>query len=410
MAGLENLKISDEKKKYIVEQLNPLLEEMVTECLQQMPDKPVIYMLNWLKEKKAKSDENSLSPEERERVLKENEQLKKELVTMSAKVEETAKMVVSTGEPEQKEEEEEEEEDDDDELDEIPESFKKPEGQMKTARASVSAEAYGQWNQKKAFTPPSYPKSDEQKARLKGVLSKSFMFQGIEEKDFAGVIGAMQEKVLEPKTRVINQGDDGDFLFVIESGVLDCYIKKDDAEILVSTKEAGDAFGELALLYNCPRAASVESRDKCTVWQLDRETFNHIVKEAAQKKRERHEAFLKSVSLLSSMDAYQRSQVADALQAKEYKDGDAMVKEGEDGDEFFLLEEGEAFATKNGQQVMSYKAGDYFGELALLRNQPRAATVTAKGTSKVVVLQRAAFKRLLGPLDELLGSNAAKYT
>merc|ERR1719265_1961268 len=104
-----------------------------------------------------------------------------------------------------KEEEEEEEDDVEDELDEIPESMKKPEGQMKTARASVSAEAYGAWNTKKAFTPPSYPKSDDQKARLKGVLSKSFMFQGIDEKDFAGVIGAMQEKILEPKTRIIKQ-------------------------------------------------------------------------------------------------------------------------------------------------------------------------------------------------------------
>merc|ERR1719156_429412 len=92
-------------------------------------------------------------------------------------------------------------------------------------------------------------------------------------------------------------------------------------EKLVKTCEAGDNFGELALLYNCPRAASVESRDKCTLWQLDRETFNHIVKDAAQKKREKHEAFLKSVSMLSTMDAYSRSQIADALISEEFKDG-----------------------------------------------------------------------------------------
>merc|ERR1719453_26863 len=115
---------------------------------------------------------------------------------MTEKVEETAKMVVQNGEPDKAEEEEEEEEDDDDELDEIPESFKKPEGQMKTARASVSAEAYGAWNQKKAFTPPDIPKSDEQKARLKTVLGKSFLFQSLDNSGLESVIGAMQETVL----------------------------------------------------------------------------------------------------------------------------------------------------------------------------------------------------------------------
>merc|ERR1719235_1898097 len=102
-----------------------------------------------------------------------------------------------------KEEEEEEEEDDDDELDEIPESMKKPEGQMKTQRASVSAEAYGAWNQKKAFTPPSHPKTDEQKKRLSDVLSKSFLFSALESKDMDSVIGAMLEVPAEAETVLI---------------------------------------------------------------------------------------------------------------------------------------------------------------------------------------------------------------
>merc|ERR1719393_854985 len=96
------------------------------------------------------------------------------------------------GEP-AKDDEEEEEEEEDDELDEIPESMKKPEGQMKTARASVSAEAYGAWNQKKAFTPPTYSKSDDQKKRLADVLSKSFLFSALDPIELDKVIGAMQE-------------------------------------------------------------------------------------------------------------------------------------------------------------------------------------------------------------------------
>jgi len=77
--------------------------------------------------------------------------------------------------------------------------------------------------------------------------------------------------------------------------------------------------------------------------------------------------------------------------------------------------DGECFATrveKEGEpakQVMSYKVGDYFGELALLKNAPRAANVIAKGDVKVVSMERRAFKRLLGPLEEILRRNMDKY-
>merc|ERR1719453_2231381 len=245
-------------------------------------------------------------------------------------VSEMSKLSPRPGE-EVKKEEEEEEEEEDDELDEIPESMKKPEGQMKTQRASVSAEAYGAWNQKKEFTPPSHPKTDEQKKRLQEVMCKSFLFSALEGKDMDSVIGAMLEVPAEAEQVLIQEGDDGDFLFVIEKGILDCKKKIEGEEKVVKTCEAGDAFGELALLYNCPRAATVVAREKCVLWKLDRDTFNHIVKDAAAKKREKHEAFLAKVPLLSSMDAYERSQVADALQRVSFEDGkqvaDALQRE-----------------------------------------------------------------------------------
>lgn len=222
------------------------------------------------------------------------------------------------------------------------------------------------------------------------------------------VIGAMKEVIAEPRQRVIVQGAEGDFLFVIEAGRADCIIKIDGTDKVVKTCEPGDVFGELALLYNCPRAATVEAQEKCTLWQLDRDTFNSIVKEAAQKKRQRYDTFLAKVPLLTSMDAYERSQLADALKPEMFTDGAAICTQGEVGNKFYIIEEGEAVASKGGQIVMSYSSGDYFGELALIRNQPRAATVSAKGATKVLSLESRSFKRLLNVQDLL--DRSTKYT
>lgn len=151
----------------------------------------------------------------------------------------------------------------------------------------------------------------------------------------------------------------------------------------MKTYEEGEAFGELALLYNAPRAATIISKTECVLFGLDRETFNHIVKDAAAKKREKYENFLASVELLDTMDPYERSKIADALKPITYKKGEFVVKEGEFGDNFFLIEEGEAIATKTLKEgdepevVYKYKQGDYFGELALLRDTARAANIVA---------------------------------
>lgn len=79
---------------------------------------------------------------------------------------------------------------------------------------------------------------------------------------------------------------------------------------------------------------------------MDRETFNNIVKEAAQKKREKYENFLKGVDILSEVEPYELTQICDALKSATYTKGDYIIREGEMGDVFYMIEEGEAFASK----------------------------------------------------------------
>ncbi|EER18890.1 cAMP-dependent protein kinase regulatory subunit, putative [Perkinsus marinus ATCC 50983] len=412
MSSLDSLRIPEAKKDYIIQKLNPLLEDMVTECLTQMPNDPVEFMIKYLREKKSGGSEDT-SPGDS--LQAENSQLKNEINRLRDMLKHSVGGAAGTTDGDN-DSVLDSEDDEDDYVDELPASFVQSSAQRGKARASVSAEAYGAWNVKKEFTPPVYPKEDEQKARIKDVLSKSFLFAALDNNDFAIVVDAMKEETVSAKERVINQGDDGDFLFVVESGELEVYKKfpGDEEEKMLKVCEVGDVFGELALLYNVPRAASVEAKTDCTLLRLDRETFNHIVKDAAAHKRERYESFLKSVPLLNSMDAYERSQIADALKPVSVAAGEMIVKQGEPGDTFYVIEDGDCEALKErdgGQQevVMSYGAGDYFGELALLRGEPRAASIKAKTDTKLLALDRRSFKRLLGPLQELLVKACDRY-
>ena len=286
-------------------------------------------------------------------------------------------------------------------------------------RSGVSAEVYGVFNKKENFVAKVVSKTQEQIQRIKTSVIHSFLFGNLDPKDLEVVINAMEEKVFEKGENIINQGEKGDCLYFVEEGKLNCYKKtaSEQSPKLVKEYGPGDAFGELALLYNAPRAATITAEsDKVITWVLDRETFNHIVKEAAQKKREKYENFLKKVEILSSIEPYELMQISDALKTATFKKGDYIIKEGEMGDVFYILEEGTCEATKTLEPgkpdtiIKEYSVGDYFGERALIKGEPRAANIIASSeTVKVISLDRISFKRLLGPIEDILKRNIDKY-
>ena len=212
---------------------------------------------------------------------------------------------------------------------------------------------------------------------------------------------------------MITQGDAGDYFYIVERGSFDFYVNHAGSlqpgpggiGDKVGSVSAGGSFGELALMYNAPRAATVISAESgCTLWALDRITFRRILMESTFARRRMYESFLEEVPLLQSLTPYERSKIADALETQKFPSGTKIIVEGDVGQEFYLLESGEAIAFKCGtaEPVKEYKKGDFFGELALLNDQPRAATVMAKTDVKVATLGKLAFSRLLGPVESIM--------
>ncbi|KAJ7403607.1 hypothetical protein WISP_149907 [Willisornis vidua] len=350
---------------------------------------------------------------------------------------------------------------------------------------------------------------------------------------------------------VIQQGDEGDNFYVIDQGEVDVYV---NGEWVTSIGEGG-SFGELALIYGTPRAATVKAKTDLKLWGIDRDSYRRILMGSTLRKRKMYEEFLSKVSILAhqepdgsssdekalglvltsgvgceSLDKWERLTVADALEPVQFEDGEKIVVQGEPGDDFFIITEigsevnvclqkessdfceidllhmkltrqmwnvsagfqghgiipyeipgtevknfkhhetivaiknyilarvnhnrcfpvpvgrwwyEEAWGYHGMEAVVSLhlmmgdddddkEAGtasvlqrrsdneeyvevgrlgpsDYFGEIALLLNRPRAATVVARGPLKCVKLDRPRFERVLGPCSEILKRNIQRY-
>ncbi|KAL9094544.1 MAG: hypothetical protein Q9165_003103 [Trypethelium subeluteriae] len=284
-------------------------------------------------------------------------------------------------------------------------------------RTSVSAESLNPTSSNDNFTPPHHAKTAEQQARLRAAVASNFLFSHLDDEQSAQVLGALQEKAIPAKgIKVITQGDEGDYFYVVERGSFAIYVNpsgrlEPGTEGLgnkVGECGPGGSFGELALMYNAPRAATVVSQEPSTLWALDRITFRRILMDSAFARRRMYENFLEEVPLLASLTPYERSKIADALETQKYPPGSTIIKEGDAGESFFILEAGEAEVFKRssgGRPVHKYKKGDYFGELALLNDAPRAASVVSATEVKVATLGKDGFQRLLGPVEGIMRRN-----
>ncbi|XP_063977546.1 cAMP-dependent protein kinase type II regulatory subunit [Diachasmimorpha longicaudata] len=291
-----------------------------------------------------------------------------------------------------------------------------PVGRFASRRKSVFAETYDpEEDEEEEGVRMVHPKSDEQRQRLSESVRNILLFRALDKEQMTDVLDAMFEKNVEPGDFIIRQGDDGDNFYVIERGKFEVYVKgPTGADTLIHTYDNGGAFGELALLYNMPRAATITAITKGTLWAMDRQTFRRIILKSAYNKRKMYEILLNKVPMLKSLQKYERMNLADALVSKPFFDGEQIIRQGDTADGMYFVEDGVVRITRindNGREVEINRvpAGGYLGELALVTHKPRAASAYAVGNVKLAFLDVEAFERLLGPCMELMKRNIEDY-
>jgi cAMP-dependent protein kinase regulator len=305
-----------------------------------------------------------------------------------------------------------------DEMGEIKEFVPRKVEGGKPRRVSVSAESMDPAKLKQQKSQVTcIEKPPDVTEQLMKIVSKSPLLRTLDAEQSEMIVKAFTGPLVkQPGEDIIVQGEIGDVFYLIESGDVDVYVaKKGQEPVKVHRYKPWDAFGELAIMYNAPRAATCRAASECKVWALDRVSFKVIVVAAAMEKREQYKGFLGGVPILESLTEMEIMTLADSLAEEKFEDGATICNQGDDGDFFYLVKEGTATcyqkdAEGKDQVVATLNPGHYFGEIALLTSKPRQATVKAQGPLKVLSIDKATFTRIMGPLDSILKRNMDQYT
>ncbi|XP_033872880.1 cGMP-dependent protein kinase 1 [Acipenser ruthenus] len=194
---------------------------------------------------------------------------------------------------------------------------------------------------------------------------------------------------------VIREGTEGNTLYIVAAGEL----RVTQGGRVLRTLSQGDVFGELAILYNCKRTATVTAITNVQLWCIERQTYRAIMTNKSKRKREQIMGFLKTARILKRLSDAQLSKIIDSMDECKFQSKEVIVREATEGKTFFIILKGEVRVTKqlNGQdrEIRILGEGDHFGELALIRAICRTATCTAMGPVTCISIDKEVFEETI---------------
>uniref|UniRef100_A0A182K5Y2 cGMP-dependent protein kinase n=1 Tax=Anopheles christyi TaxID=43041 RepID=A0A182K5Y2_9DIPT len=255
---------------------------------------------------------------------------------------------------------------------------------------------------------PKYKKDFSAKQLIKDAIMENDFFKNIDSLQIREIVDSMYSREFRKGEYVIHEGEAGSHLYVSASGEFEV-IK--DGKVL-GAMGPGRAFGELAILYNCTRTASIRVLCDSRVWVLDRRVFQQIMMRTGMQRIEENVNFLKSVPLLKHLSNDVLTKIADVLEVEFYPAGAFIIRQGAAGDTFFLISQGTVKVTQRlpgrstDEEIRILVRGEYFGEQALIREDKRTANIIAMSPGvECLTLDRESFTKHIGDLCELQEKN-----
>jgi cAMP-dependent protein kinase regulator len=250
-----------------------------------------------------------------------------------------------------------------------------------------------------SFQPPVFQKSQDEKHFIREALQSNFVFAALSERELRIIIDAFEVQDARPKEKIIVQGDVGDYFYVIRKGT----VRFEVNENVVGHAVEGKSFGELALLYTSPRAASVIAETKSTLYRVDQKTFRYIMQSQTLQTENDKKDLLKGVSFFDVLDPTDVNKLVHTMIPRVFQAGECIVKKGEEGDTFYVIQEGKVRVTDITIGATNFEEqqlgpGDYFGERALIHKEPRSANVIGKTKGIALSIDRDTFEKVVGSI------------
>lgn len=207
---------------------------------------------------------------------------------------------------------------------------------------------------------------------------------------------------------IIEEGDEGRFAYLIFSGRVRVLKRSESGrQVTLGAQSVGEIFGEQAILTDSPRSASVRATEDVVLFRIDRVDFLELL-DGSQNLRQYfdqfiHERsvrdFLRTQTFLEKLKAKDVISLLDQLEPREFAAGDVVIREGASAEVMYIVREGRLKVSRSesgDEHILGYLSdGDFFGERALLTDEPRSASVVTETATRCFALSREHFDRLL---------------
>ncbi|CAG9321711.1 unnamed protein product [Blepharisma stoltei] len=249
------------------------------------------------------------------------------------------------------------------------------------------------------------PKTDREKEEIREALLTHSLFNSLPRQNVELVIEQMKFYEMGPREFVFEQGQPGNNFFIISAGRVEIIVNGQSKGFLGK----GKCFGELALLHDSVRTATIKTIERARLWGIGRQAFRSAVESVNARKYEENKQFLESIPILNLLTEDQKESLLAVMVPMEYSPGQKIVTEGDPGDLMYIIKLGTVSCTFKGNEIRQLGRGEFFGEQALLYDTVRTATVTAITKVKVLSIGRESLQKVLGgELQQLLYRNSQR--
>lgn len=232
-------------------------------------------------------------------------------------------------------------------------------------------------------------------SKLRATLLKHYMFADFDDQSINLILEQLIEFMVERDRILFQVNDEGDYFYIIRSGLLEFTNESGDKELLSEMQ----SIGEIALIQKTKRKGTLRSISDAEVFVLEGSIYREIKKSANLERIKVMYEFLDKIPLLKNLTTVQKNFICINSQQVYYQPNSHIIKSGESGNAIFIIKEGLVTCKQqNGEEIKKFASKEYFGELSVLFHAKRTIDVYAvRNTSSFIISKKV--------LEDAIGSD-----